>query len=167
MAMDRGIRLIAYFKFFKGILLCISGFGLPKLMHKVPAEVIMQWINALHVDPDNRHIHNLLLRASIVSERQLKELGIGSFMYAGLLLTEGSALLLQKRWAKFFTVIITASFIPLEIWELMARFTVVRTVVIFGNLAIVWYLILKIRHEKTKPINSPVESLNAIETFRR
>ena len=93
MAIDRGIRLIAIFKLFKGALLLGSGIGLLRLLHKDVADVAMQWINTLHVDPDNRHIQNLLVRASIVSEHQLKELSIGSFFYAGLLLTEGSALL--------------------------------------------------------------------------
>jgi uncharacterized membrane protein (DUF2068 family) len=147
MAMDRGVKLIAVFKLFKGVLLFVSGIGLLKLLHKDVADVVVQWINLFHVDPDNRHIHNLLIKASVVNERQLKELSIGSFFYASLLLTEGTALLMRKRWAKYFTVIVTASFIPLEIWELTRRFTPARTIVIAVNLAIVWYLITKIKQE--------------------
>jgi uncharacterized membrane protein (DUF2068 family) len=147
MAIERGIRLIAFFKLFKGVLLLVSGVGLLRLLHKDVADAVMQWINILHADPDNRHIQSLLIKASIVTERQLKELSIGSFFYAGLLLTEGSALLLQKRWAKYFTVIVTASFIPLELWELAHRFSVAKTVVIAVNVAIVWYLVLRIKHD--------------------
>ena len=55
---------------------------------------------------------------------------------------------LQKQWAKFFTVIITASFIPLELWELVRRFSGVKTGVIVVNLVIVFYLIAKIKNEK-------------------
>jgi uncharacterized membrane protein (DUF2068 family) len=148
MAIDRGIRYIAYFKFFKGVLLVVSGIGLLKLLHKDVADVMSHWINTLHVDPDNRHIHNLLLRASVVDERQLKELSIGSFFYAGLLLTEGSALLLQKRWAKYFTLILTASFIPLELWELIRHFSAIKSAVITVNVLIVWYLAAKIKYER-------------------
>jgi uncharacterized membrane protein (DUF2068 family) len=148
MPMDRGIRLIAYFKFFKGILLCISGFGLLRLLHKDLADVVIHWLNTLHVDPDNRHFHKLLLKASVIDERQLKELSIGSFFYAGLLLTEGSALLLQKRWAKYFTLIITASFIPLELWELHRSFSLIKTAVIAANAAIVWYLAAQIKIDR-------------------
>jgi uncharacterized membrane protein (DUF2068 family) len=145
MAIDRGIRLIAFFKLFKGVLLFCSGIGLLRLLHRDVADVVTQWINTLHVDPDNRHIHNLLAKASILNERQLKELSLGSFFYAGLLLTEGSALLWQKRWARYFTVIVTTSFIPLEMWELFAHFSVAKTVVIAVNVAIVWYLVLRIK----------------------
>ena len=34
---------------------------------------------------------------------------------------EGVSLLLRKRWAEYFTVIVTASFIPLEIYELVKK----------------------------------------------
>jgi len=146
-AIDRGIRIITFFKLLKGILLFGSGVGLLNLLHKDVADRVMQWINILHVDPDNRYIQNLLVKASIVNERQLKELSVGSFFYAGLLLTEGAALLMQKRWAKYFTVIVTASFIPLELWELTERFSVAKLVVIAVNVAIVWYLVVRIKRD--------------------
>lgn len=150
MAIDRGIRLIAYFKFFKGILLVASGIGLLKLLHKDVAEVVNHWISTLHFDPDNRHIHGVLLTASVVNQRQLKELGVGSVVYAGLFLTEGSALLMQKRWAKYLTAIITATFIPLELWELVEHFSTIRTVVIMVNVIILLYLAAKIKFDRTQ-----------------
>ena len=149
MAIDRGIRLIAYFKFFKGVLLVASGVGLLKLLHKDVVEVVNHWISTLHFDPDNRHIHDVLLRASVVNPRQLKELGVGSFVYAGIFLTEGSALLMQKRWAKYFTAIVTSSFIPLELMELIEHFSTIRTVVIMVNVIVLWYLAAKIKFDRT------------------
>jgi len=149
MAIDRGIRLIAYFKFFKGVLLVASGIGLFKLLHKDVAEVVNHWSSTLHFDPDNSHIHDVLLRAYVVNQRQLKVLGVGSFVYAAIFLTEGSALLMQKRWAKYFTAIITASFIPLELWELVEHFSTIRTVVIMVNVIILWYLAAKIKFDRT------------------
>ena len=149
MAIDRGIRLIAYFKFVKGVLLVASGLGLLRLLHKDVAEVVKYWINTLHFDPDNRHLHDLLLRASVVNQRQLKELSVGSFVYAGVFLTEGLALLLQKRWAKYFTAVITASFIPFELWELVEHFSTIKTVVVLVNVIILWYLAAKIKYDRT------------------
>jgi len=149
MAIDRGIRVISYLKLFKSFLLVVSGIGLLKLLNKNVADVVIHWMNTLHVDPDNRHFHKLLLKASVVNERQLKELSIGSFFYAGLFLTEGSALLLQKPWAKYFTLIITASFIPLELWEVQRSFSVIKTAVIAVNVAIVWYLAAQIKIDRT------------------
>jgi len=150
MAIDRGIRLIACFKFVKGVLLVASGIGLLKLLHKDVAEVVNHWISTLNFDPDNRHIHDVLLRASVINQRQLKELSVGSFVYAGIFLTEGSALLMQKRWAKYFTAIITASFIPLELWEFVEHFSTIRSVVIMVNVIILWYLVAKIKFDRTQ-----------------
>lgn len=144
---DRWILLIGLLKLFKGLLLLASGIGLLKLLHKDVAAVAMQWVNTLHVDPDNRYIQHVLLKTSLIDERKLKELSLGSFFYAGLLLTEGTGLLLRKRWGKYFSVIVTGSFIPLEIWELAKRFSAAKTIVIAVNVAVVGYLIRKIREE--------------------
>jgi uncharacterized membrane protein (DUF2068 family) len=54
-------------------------------------------------------------------------------------------LLLRRRWAEYFTVIVTGSFIPLELYELTRRISVIRFVVLAVNVAIVWYLIAVLR----------------------
>ncbi len=149
MANDRGVRLIAFFRLFKGVLLLGSAIGLLKLLDKDVADLLMKWINVFHIDPDNRYIQQLLVKASILNEQQLKELSMGSFLYARLFLTEGSALLLRKRWAKYFAVIVTSSFVPLEVWELVRQFSLTKIVVMAVNVAIVWYLVLRIKHDHT------------------
>ena len=60
MTTDRVIWAIALLKLFKGVLLVASGLGLLKLLHKDVADVATQWINILHVDPDNRHIQTVV-----------------------------------------------------------------------------------------------------------
>ena len=146
---DHWIRLIGLLKLFKGVLLFVSGIGLLKLLHKDVGDFVTQWVNTLHFDPDNRHIQSLLIKASFVNQRQLKELSAGSFFYAGLLITEGTGLWLVKRWAEYFSVIVTSSFIPLEIWELLKHFTAAKVVVIAVNVAIVVYLVVRLRSERS------------------
>jgi uncharacterized membrane protein (DUF2068 family) len=150
MPKDHWIRLIGLLKLFKGILLFASGVGLLKLLHKDVGDFVLQWINTLHFDPDNRHIQALLIKASILDERRLKELSLGSFFYAGLLITEGTGLLFVKRWAEYFSVIVTGSFIPLEVWELFRHFTAVKVLVIIVNIAIVVYLVHRVRTTETQ-----------------
>ena len=81
----------------------------------------------------------------LISCPELEEISVGSFFYAALLLTEGTGLLLRKRWAEYFTVIITASLMPLEFYELIEKFTLTRVAVIILNAVIVWYLIVQLR----------------------
>ena len=145
MGKDRWITLIALLKLLKGVMLLASGIGLLKLIHRDVHDFVMRWINILHFDPDNRHIQQVLAKASIVDERRLKELSVGSFFYAAVMLTEGTGLLAGELWARYFVIIVTGSFIPLEVWELLKRFSVAKSIVILLNVAIVWYLMTRLQ----------------------
>ncbi|HEY2017450.1 MAG TPA: DUF2127 domain-containing protein [Bryobacteraceae bacterium] len=141
----RGVLVIGLFKLLKGVLLLAVGIGALKLLHRDVAVTVEHWVDVLRVDPDNRFIHRLLVKVLAVSPRQLKELSAGTFFYAGLLLTEGVGLLMRRRWAEYFTVITTGVFIPLEVYELVHRLTFTRVAVTVLNVAIVWYLVRRLR----------------------
>jgi uncharacterized membrane protein (DUF2068 family) len=140
-----GLILIGIFKLVKGLLLLAVGIGALKLLHKDIAEVVTRWAEAVRVDPDNRYIHGILAKVFSVTSKQLKELSAGTLIYAGLLLTEGIGLLLQKHWAEYFTVITTAGLIPLEIFELFKHFTAMKVAILVINILIVWYLVRRLR----------------------
>jgi uncharacterized membrane protein (DUF2068 family) len=137
--------VIGLFKLFKAILLVIAGIGAARLMHKDIASTVQHWTQLLRVDPDNRYIHSLLVRILRVSPRQLRELSVGTFFYAGIFATEGVGLLLRKRWAEYFTIVSTGALLPLEIFELARRFTLTRLAVLIVNALIVWYLARRVR----------------------
>jgi len=140
-----GLILIGLFKLTKAVLLIAAGIGALKLLHKDVGDTVMHWVNVLRVDPDNRYIHRLLAKIFAVTPKQLKELSVGTFFYAALLLTEGVGLVLRKHWAEYFTVISTAALLPLEVYELIHRFTAAKVAVLVVNLAIVWYLVIRLR----------------------
>jgi len=147
---DRWIVLIAVFKLAKGVLLIAAAIGVLRLLHKDVREVVQRWIDALRVDPDNRYIQALLLKVLTVNDRTLKEISAGTFCYAALFLTEGTGLFLRKRWAEYFTIIVTASFLPLEVYELIKHTSVAKVLVILLNLAIVAYLVVHVLKERKK-----------------
>jgi uncharacterized membrane protein (DUF2068 family) len=105
----------------------------------------MHWTQVLRVDPDGRLVHGLLVKIFRVTPKQLKELSVGTFLYAGLFLTEGVGLLLRKRWAEYFTIVTTGGLIPLEVFEMTRHFTVTKLVVTLVNVLIVWYLVARVR----------------------
>jgi uncharacterized membrane protein (DUF2068 family) len=139
------LLLIGLFKLFKAALLIAAGIGAIKLLHKDLATTTMHWVQLLRVDPDNRYIHGALVRIFRVTPKQLKELSVGTFLYAAVFLTEGVCLLLRKHWAEYFTIISTGLFIPLELYELARHFTVIKLVVTAINVLIVWYLVMRVR----------------------
>lgn len=140
--------LIALFKLTKGVLLLIVGIGLHRLLHRDVANTVGHWVDVLRVDPDNRYIHRLLTHVLAVTPAQLRAASVGTFVYAGLLLTEGIGLLLRKRWAEYFTIITTAGLIPLEIYELVHHLTAAKIVILAVNAAIVVYLIARVRQAR-------------------
>lgn len=142
------LLLIGLFKFAKGVLLVLVGIGALKLLHRDVAQTVQHWVNLLRVDPDNRFIHRLLARVFRVTPHQLRALSVGTFAYAGLFLTEGTGLLLRKRWAEYLTIISTAGLIPLEIYETGKHFTPFKIGVLMVNIAIVVYLVVRVRRHR-------------------
>jgi len=145
---DIWIILIGLFKLVKVVSLVIVGIGAIRLLHRDVATSVTHWVEALRLDPDNQYIHRGLSRVFRITPKQLKELSVGTFIYAGLYLTEGIGLLMRKHWAEYFTTISTALFIPLEVYEMFHRFTWMKVWLIAVNVAIVWYLIARIRSRR-------------------
>jgi uncharacterized membrane protein (DUF2068 family) len=144
---DHLLRLIAIFKFFKTALLITLGVGAFKLMNQDLGRVIEHWVRSSGVDPGNHFLEVALSKASNLSPAQIKNLGLGSFLYAGLFLAEGIGLWSRKRWGEWLTVIITGSLIPVEIYEIFRRPSALKIAVLVLNLAIVLYLVYRIRKE--------------------
>jgi len=142
---SRTLLLIAIFKLAKGALLVAVGAGAIHLLHRDVADTVMRWVNILRVDPDNRIIHGVLTHLLSISTKQLELLSAGTFFYAALLLTEGTGLLLRKRWAEYFTIITTAGLIPLELYELAKHASLAKIIVLAVNVAIVFYLVRRVR----------------------
>lgn len=126
-------------------MLIAVGIGAIKVLHKDVATTVSHWIELLRVDPDNRLVHAAMVKILRVTPKQLKELSVGTFVYAGLFAVEGVGLLLAKRWAEYFTIITTGGLIPIEIYELARRFTPVKVAVLIVNVLIVWYLVMRVR----------------------
>jgi uncharacterized membrane protein (DUF2068 family) len=144
------LRLVAVFKLLKGFLLILAGVGILKLVHSNPAAQLDHWVASLGLDPGGRLINRLIERVINTPPHRIRELGAGTFIYAGLFLTEGIGLWMLKRWAEWFTVIATGSLIPIECYEIYRHLSVVKVLVLILNIAIVVYLVYHITHEQAR-----------------
>jgi len=138
--------LIGGFKLLKGLLLVAVGIGALGLLHRDIADTFAPLMAHLHIDPESRYLGRALTTLWALDDHALKRISAGTFFYASLLLTEGVGLLLRRRWAEYFTVLVTGSFIPLELYELTRRFTATRLALIGVNVLVVWYLVHHMRH---------------------
>jgi uncharacterized membrane protein (DUF2068 family) len=141
----RGLRLIAAFKLLKACALLAVGIGALRLLHKDVAAMIEHWVGIFQVDPHNHFIHLLLEKLSILDDRRLRELSVGTFIYSGIFFTEGIGLALQKRWAEYFTIVTTSSLLPIEIYELIRRASIGKGFALLVNLTVVAYLVRELR----------------------
>jgi uncharacterized membrane protein (DUF2068 family) len=143
------IRLIAVFKLFKASLLIAVGVGALKLFHHGGEWTVEHWVTKLGFNPGGPYVDQAISKLANIPPSKLKDFGLGSFVYAALFLTEGIGLWLMKTWAEWFTVAITGSLIPLEIFEIHRRPTIVKIVVLVINIAVVVYLLFRIRNERS------------------
>src|ERR1700685_2280422 len=75
--------------------------------------------------------------------------------YAAFFFVEGIGLILGQYWAQWLVIIDTASFIPGEIYYLARQFRWFDTALLLLNLAVVLYLIWRIK-TRNRPHQSPV-----------
>jgi uncharacterized membrane protein (DUF2068 family) len=134
-------RLIAIFKLLKALFLIAVGIAALKLVHTDVASVLEKLVAMFGLGPGSRYVGRTLLEAAALTPTKIKDIAVGSFIYAGLFLTEGIGLWLLKRWAAWFTVIITSSLVPVEVYELYRHPTAVKVLVLIINVAVVAYLL--------------------------
>ena len=148
---NKTLLAIAVFKWIKGVLLILLAFGLFKLLHHDVGAMLESLANKLRVDPENRYLGALLAKLQLLDDGKLEKLSGLTSAYGALLLTEGTGLYFEKRWAEILTVVATASFIPLELYELFESVSPLKCVLLVLNAGIVVFLIVTLRRNPVTP----------------
>jgi uncharacterized membrane protein (DUF2068 family) len=148
---DLLIRLIALGKLAKAAMLVALGLGALSMRHD--HSWLGDWIHAIAADPHGRLVAKALARVSSLTVHQLVSIGIGSLVYAAIFVTEGVGLWLRRAWAEVMTVLVTISFVPLEIYELAEHPSWAKVAMIAVNALIVGYLLRRLRREQHWPFH--------------
>jgi len=137
------IVAIGAFKLVKAILLLAAGLGAVKLIQGDASDLAGRILEAIPVAPGRQFLERAAARLGMMNEKQLGGIAFGTFAYAAVFLVEGVGLLLRRTWAEWLTVIVTASFIPLEVVHAVRHTSVGGVAGIAVNVAIVVYLVLR------------------------
>jgi uncharacterized membrane protein (DUF2068 family) len=137
------LTAIAVYKLLQAAIFIAIGVGALHLLrfHIDADDFLADIADRLRFNPEARFVHFLLDKASLVDDPILRRIGAAAFCYAALSLAEGIGLYLEKTWGEILTLLITASFLPWELVELVRRLTWVRVSLFAVNLAVFFYLL--------------------------
>jgi uncharacterized membrane protein (DUF2068 family) len=134
------LRTIALYKLLKVLLLLLAAYGEIRLHDSTLSAKILSWAAARPMGLEHRVVTEGLKWFSGLSLERIHQLRFVTLLYAAVFSVEGVGLWMERRWAEWLTVIVTASLIPLELWELFHHPNIGKCVVLAANVAIVAYL---------------------------
>ena len=144
------LRTIALYKLVKVLLLLALAYGEVRLSDASLTAKLAIWASERPLGLEHKVVTWLLEWFSGLSASRVHALRMVTLAYAAVFSIEGIGLWMRKRWAEWLTVIITASLIPLELWELFHNPNFGKAAVLIANLAIViiliWHVRSKTRH---------------------
>jgi uncharacterized membrane protein (DUF2068 family) len=141
----RIIRLIALERLVRGVILVVAGAYLVTHLGSDFGRLADRVMRAVELDPRRPFLHRIIRKLHQLRAGTVLLAGIGAMLYGLLELVEGTGLWLDKLWAEYLTVVATSLLVPLEIYELVRKPTLLKAAGITVNVAIVAYLARRLR----------------------
>jgi len=138
---DRWLIIIGVFKILEGLLFVLLGLGVFRLLHHDIGDLLLRTALALRIDPESHFINILLDKVQLLTPHKIRLIGAGIFLKASLDFAEGIGLALEKAWAEWLTIALTASFLPWELFEILRHFTWMKVGFTLINVLVLIYLI--------------------------
>lgn len=133
--------MIGAFKILEGTLFVLLGLGVIRLLHRDIGDLLLRAALALRLDTESRFVNLLLEQVQLLTPHKMRLISVGIFLKAGLDYLEGIGLVLEKTWAEWLTIGLTASFLPWEIFEIVRHFTWVKVGITLLNVLVLIYLV--------------------------
>lgn len=134
---NRYLAVLAVFRMVKAAALFAAGIGALRLPR------VAQWIARLPFAGDHEMVQRALVFLTHLPPKRAGLVAAAAFSYGAVMAVEGVGLWMQKQWAEWLTIAVTASFIPFEVIEIARRATGPRIAMLVINLAILAYLVVR------------------------
>ena len=145
---SKALHAIALFEGVKGIAAITASFGLLSLAHHDVRAMAYALIGHFHLDPDAHYPRILLNDATLLANANLRQAILLAWAYSAIRLTEGYGLWKDRAWAEWLAAVSGAVYLPLELSHLMAHTTVINGIVLAGNIAVVAYMVVRLRRRR-------------------
>ncbi len=131
---------IIVIKLGKGLLLLLLAAGVYTLHDNNLPEEFRQGLQFFHLDPEKAFFTALAQKISGITPANVIWIARGTVLYSLFSLVEGTGLLFRISWAGWLAIGESAFFIPIEIYEMLYRYSHSMLVILALNILIVWYL---------------------------
>jgi uncharacterized membrane protein (DUF2068 family) len=138
---DSGLLAIGLLKLAEAVFFFLVGVGAIHFIHRDLGDSALRLAERLRIDPDGRLVAYLLDHLDAITALRLKQIGVATFFYAALRVTEGVGLVMEQVWAEFLTVGVTTAFLPWELYEIARHPDWVRVCLLVANLIVLAYLV--------------------------
>lgn len=134
------LYLIIASKLLKGtalVILAVVAYSLSD--NDLPAE-LHHFLHFFRIDPERKFWSELAVQIGKVTQANVVWVAVGTLVYSLFSWVEGIGLIFRARWAGWLAIAESAFFIPIEVFELVHRFSIGLLLILGLNVLIVWYL---------------------------
>ena len=145
----RGIRFVAVFEAAKGLIVIAAGFGLLGLLHRDVQAIAEELLRHFHLNAASRYPQIFLQLVAHVTDRELWLLAFAAAAYAAVRLAEAYGLWFDRNWASWLGALSGGIYVPIEVYELVEKPSLLRLGLLVVNTAIVVYLGYRLWRHRT------------------
>jgi uncharacterized membrane protein (DUF2068 family) len=148
------LRLLAVERFVRGLVLLLLGVAIVRFqsaqaslreLFEADLPAARPLAERLNIDVDRSALVRLARQALNARQATVRVVAVAVVAYGVVQMAEGVGLWLLKRWGEYLTVVATAAFVPLEVYEVVEHVTFLRVAALVVNALAVVYLLLSKR----------------------
>ena len=143
-----GVRALAPFRAVKGAVAVGAGFRLLALVPRDLEDRAERLVRPPHLTPASHYPRVFIDAAAHTSDSRLRTLAALAFVYSTVRFVEAYGLWKMRAWAEWFAIISGCVYLPVEVYELVEKPTLVRAGILVLNALVVAYL-LYVRFSRT------------------
>jgi uncharacterized membrane protein (DUF2068 family) len=138
------VKVVAFAEAAKGVLVLLVGFGLLSLIHHDLQRHAEALVRHLHMNPAS-HIPKVFLDFSErLPQERLAPYAAGAAVYVALRFIEAYGLWKDRMWAEWLAAISGGIYLPVELYEMLQRFSWPRITVFLVNLFVVAFMVYRL-----------------------
>jgi len=131
---------ISAIKLGKGLLLLFLAFGVYTLADDNLPQEFQSMLRILRLDPERHFFANFTQSLGQITPENVRVVAGGTVLYSLFSLVEGTGLVFRVGWAGWMAIGESAFFVPVEIYELLHKYSITVGIILALNILIVWYL---------------------------